>query len=652
MKQLVFVVLALFCSFAFAALTVPTEVQMPGTQPSEIDIGLQNGVSRSLDPAKQCSFCHSDYGSKATEPGHNWGGSMMSQAGRDPLFWATLSIAEQDFDGSGDFCIRCHASGAWLAGRSTPTDGFAMVSSHDGNGIECDTCHRMTNPDQSEHKGVQNYPFIANDERSPATGHYGSGQYVMWPEPGKLGPYLNSSAKHPSLQSKYHRSPDFCGTCHDVSNPVTGDLAHNNGAQFPLSKDKYSGVLGAAVGTKAAFNNFPYQFGVVERTYSEHMASAFPTFKVSDYSNLPSDLKAGSIATAYNKAVAVGNSGNYEDGTTRYFTCQTCHMSPVAGQAASTLHNKPVTRKDMPLHDLTGGNYWTPQAIQYLDGLGKLRLGGGLSQDQKDAMNDGVVRARANLTQAASLKVSDKTVKVVNLTGHKLISGYPEGRRMWLNIKWYNKSNSLVREDGKYGALKVTLDGVQREVNTLLDLKGENTRIYEVHGSMTQKWAKQLLGLGVPGSLQLTFDRVTGKPQYTLQDLANEDSEEYLETFHFVLNNYVAKDNRIPPYGMKYSEAAKRNALPVPYCQFGCPSSSGTYEYYDNVTLSPPSGATRADISLMYQPTSWEYIQFLHLANKRSNTFLADTGANLLDAWLNTGMAEPQVMASTAWTSK
>ena len=652
MKQLVFVVLALFCSFAFAALTVPTEVQMPGTQPSEIDIGPQNGVNRSLDPAKQCSFCHSDYGSKATEPGHNWGGSMMSQAGRDPLFWATLTIAEQDFDGSGDLCIRCHASGAWLAGRSTPTDGSAMVSSHDGNGIECDTCHRMTNPDQSEHKGVQNYPFMANDERSPATGHYGSGQYVMWPEPGKLGPYLDSSTKHPSLQSKFHRSPDFCGTCHDVSNPVTGDLAHNNGAQFPLSKGTYSGVLGAAKEKKAAFNNFPYQFGVVERTYSEHMASAFPTFKVSDYSKLPSDLKAGSIATAYNKAVAAGNSGNYEDGTTRYFTCQTCHMSPVAGQAASTLHNKPVTRKDMPLHDLTGGNYWTPQAIQYLDGLGKLRLGGGLSEGQKSAMNDGVVRARANLTQAASLKVSGKTVKVVNLTGHKLISGYPEGRRMWLNIKWYNKSNSLVREDGKYGALKVTLDGVQREVNTLLDLKGENTRIYEVHGSMTQKWAKQLLGMGVSGSLQLTFDRVTGKPKYTLQDLADEDSDEYLETFHFVLNNYVAKDNRIPPYGMKYSEAAKRNALPVPYCQFGCPSSSGTYEYYDNVTLSPPSGATRADISLMYQPTSWEYIQFLHLANKRTNTFLADTGANLLEAWLNTGMAEPQVMASTAWTSK
>lgn len=99
---------------------------------------------------------------------------------------------------------------------TTPTDGSTMVSSHDGNGVECDTCHRMTNPDQSEHLGVQNYPFIANNERSPAIGYYGSAQYVMWPEPGKLGPYLNSVTKHPLLQSKFHRSPDFCGTCHNA----------------------------------------------------------------------------------------------------------------------------------------------------------------------------------------------------------------------------------------------------------------------------------------------------------------------------------------------------------------------------------------------------------------------------------------------------
>jgi hypothetical protein len=58
----------------------------------------------------------------------------------------------------------------------------------------------------------------------------------------------------------------------------------------------------------------------------------------------------------------------------------------------------------------------------------------------------------------------------------------------------------------------------------------------------------------------------------------------------------------------------------------------------------------------MYQPTSWEYIQFLDHANDGSVAFLASEGANILDAWLNAGMATntrmaaPHVMASTTWT--
>ena len=47
------------------------------------------------------------------------------------------------------------------------------------------------------------------------------------------------------------------------------------------------------------------------------------------------------------------------------------------------------------------------------------------------------------------------SIKVVNLTGHKLISGYPEGRRMWLNIKWFGLNDTLLREDGKYGPIGV-----------------------------------------------------------------------------------------------------------------------------------------------------------------------------------------------------
>ena len=56
-----------------------------------------------------------------------------------------------------------------------------------------------------------------------------------------------------------------------------------------------------------------------------------------------------------------------------------------------------------------------------------------------------------------------------------------------------------------------------------------------------------------------------------------------------------------------------------------------------------------AEIDLVYQGTSWEYVQFLWLANEGANAFLADEGRNMLEAWINTGMVQPYVMASTVW---
>ena len=158
-----------------------------------------------------------------------------------------------------------------------------------------------------------------------------------------------------------------------------------------------------------------------------------------------------------------------------------------------------------------------------------------------------------------------------------------------------------------------------------------------------------MLALGYPTSLPLSFDRVTGAANYTLGQLAAQAPGTSHETFHFVLNNTVAEDNRIPPYGMTYAEASKRNALPVPAAQYGSPGTSGTYDYWDTLALNPPAGAVYGEIRLLYQPTSWEYVQFLYRANTGANLFLAQEGVNLLDGWLATGQAEPYVMASTTW---
>lgn len=631
-RILLMVVYSTVLGLAFAAMVVPNEIQQPGTQPQQVS---------NLESPDKCDNCHGGY-NKAVEPAYNWRGSMMANAGRDPIFWASVAIAEQDFDGAGDLCIRCHSTGGWYAGRSTPTDGSGLAAG-DADGVDCDTCHKMTNPNNSEHRGVMIAPFIANDKQSPATGYYGSGMLSLWGGAEKLGPYSDAGARHQFMQSRFHRSVDFCGSCHDVSNAAVGDLAPNNGKQTTGDLVVASGTLGSPLTAKAAFNNFPFKYGVVERTFSEFRSGLLSQTLVSSYASLPADLKAGAIKAAYDSA-----KGNYADGSARYFSCQTCHLRAVTGQGANKA-GIPV-RTDLPLHDMTGGNYWAPDAILYQNTQGTLRLGGGLTIAQIEAIQAGKSRALQQLSLAASLSVSGNTLTVTNLTGHKLISGYPEGRRMWLNIKWYDVANNLLREDGQYGPLTVTLNGTSTQVKTIVNLNDPNTKIYEAHYAMTQDWASKLLSLGYPASMPLGFDRVTGAVATTLGQLAAQPAGSSQETFHFVLNNHVVKDNRIPPYGMNFEEARKRNALPVPANQYGG-APGGNYNYWDVVSLNPPSGAAYATIKLLYQPTSWEYIQFLYLANNRQNAFLGNEGVNLLVAWLNTGMAEPVAMASTTWGS-
>jgi hypothetical protein len=623
---------------ASLATTVPNEVRMPGTQELQVS---------TFDPSSNCEMCHGQYDPEVS-PYETWSGSMMAHATRDPMFWAALPIAEQDFGGSGDLCIRCHSPSGWYDGRSQPTDGSALTGD-DFDGVSCEFCHKLTNPDDSEYLGEHYPPFKANDGGSPPEAYRGSGQAVLYGGFERLGPYSDPAAFHAWAQSQFHRKSELCGTCHDVSNPVTGDLAPGNGAFTPLAAGMFDGTLGGPLLDKAAMKNAPHKWGIVERTYSEHVASAFETMSMADFDALPIDLRKGSIARAYRLAKQSTPSGNYEDGTQRNFTCQTCHMSPVEGYGCS-MFSTPL-RSDIPKHDLTGGNYWAPDAILYLESQGRLYGGNGLTVYQISSMQAGKQRAVSNLKNSAAMSVSGNTLRVTNLTGHKLISGYAEGRRMWLNVKWFDAAGNVVREDGEYGPLAVTVNGTPYTVETILDINDPNTKVYEANMGVSQAWAAKLLTMGYSPNLPLKYNRVTGAPAGTLQSAASGAPGSAVPSFHFVLNDATLVDNRIPPYKMSRDEAFERNAQPIPDTQFGNPSAGGFYNHWDDVTLNPPAGAVRADIKLMYQPTSWEYVQFLVLANDGSVAAHAGRGNDLFEAWLNTGMAAPVVMTEAKWGS-
>lgn len=129
-------------------------------------------------------------------------------------------------------------------------------------------------------------------------------------------------------------------------------------------------------------------------------------------------------------------------------------------------------------------------------------------------------------------------------------------------------------------ALKAGYESALVAGNGILeDLEETNVRIYEAHYGIITEWAQMLIEYGVAPELLISFDRVTEEITHALTDVAA------VESFHFALNNTVMCDNRIPPYGMLYSEAQRRNALPVPSTQYGTPGMLGIFNHFDEVPL-------------------------------------------------------------------
>ena len=131
---------------------------VPGTQPGTLNVDIAT--------SNTCSACHGNY-DPTVEPYERWAATMMGQAGRDPIFYATLAIANQDVDFGGELCLRCHAPGAWLAGRSTPTNGSSLDPSlGDLDGVTCNFCHRMVDPIYTTDNPADDPAILAGHQRA------------------------------------------------------------------------------------------------------------------------------------------------------------------------------------------------------------------------------------------------------------------------------------------------------------------------------------------------------------------------------------------------------------------------------------------------------------------------------------------------------
>jgi hypothetical protein len=520
------------------------DFDMPGTQPHQ-------GGNELASP-QDCASCHGNYNVN-TEPYFNWQGSMMAHASIDPLFEANMVIANQDAPDSGDMCLRCHTSRAWLAGRSVPTDGGRILP-EDKTGVSCELCHRMVDPVFNALLNPTADTNVLNALTFPGS-EYGNGMYVIDPNAIQRGPFNTPAAPHSFYVSSFHRRAAFCGTCHDVSNPA-------------FQKDA-SGAYVANPFDRTATNFSAHFIAPVERTYSEWLHSAY---------NSPSGVYAPQFA------------GNKADGYVS--TCQDCHMRDVEGHGANpAVTSGTPLRPDLPLHDMTGGSTWIPSLLPAIYS----------NQVNAAALEAGIKRSIQLLSNAATLRIAESgpdaiKVLVTNQCGHKLPTGYPEGRRIWINVKFFSESGELLKESGAY-------DG-----DTGVLTRDAEAKIYEVHPALET-------------------------------NLANALNLEPGPSFHFVLNNEIYSDNRIPPRGFTNSVFAAFGGAPAHY-------SYADGQHWDETVYLVPTGAVRAEARLFYQSTSKEFIEFLRDENRTNSK-----GQEMYDLWNENGKCPPTLMAAANWGS-
>jgi hypothetical protein len=520
------------------AFYVPTSIVdffLPGSQP------IESGTFAAPD---QCDNCHGGYDLNV-EPDYTWKGSMMAHSMRDPLFEASMAIANQDAQFSGDLCIRCHSPVGWLEGRSTPTDGSALTDD-DREGVQCHFCHRLIDPLSTDSGDLAYMGTITN-----VPTQHGNGMFVVDSDDIRRGPFDVDQAPHETLKTDFHSSSELCASCHDVSNPVFTKAM--DGTYQP-------NTLGTAAPSFDTYEMFP-----VERTYSEWKMSAY---------NSP----GGIPSTAFG-----GNKANVS-------TCLDCHMSDATGKGCDKSYAP--TRTDMPLHDLTGGNTFVPLLVKDMYPL----------EVDANAIDAGIIRAQYMLQNAVTMNLDvsvgqnsyDMDVEIINETGHKLPSGYPEGRRMWINVQAYDSGDNLIYESGAYDSSSGDLDT-------------NGTKIYEAKLGMSQEIV-DAANANNPGAYSVG------------------------ESFHFALNNMVVKDNRIPPRGFTNANFEAVQAAPVGY-------SYADGAFSDVTTYSVPEETYRIEVKLLYQTTSKEYIEFL-----RDNNVTDTKGQVLYDLWVANGKSSPVVM--------
>ncbi len=264
-------------------------------------------------------------------------------------------------------------------------------------------------------------------------------------------------------------------------------------------------------------------------------------------------------------------------------TCQSCHMPRERGRSAIDPARE---REDVARHDLAGVNVWMTHVLERLY--------------PAEAADYQYTRARILevLSTAARIEIRGLPeevdgdaalafdVRVTNLSGHKLPSGYPDGRRMWLEVEARVDDAEAFFHSGAYDLAEAELH----------------------HDAQLRDYHME------PG--------IAGQGH----------------SLHLVLNDTVLVDTRIPPRGFDPTP----DLLPIGR---DYTDGAGGWRHWDDAPYAAgvpdaASGVVVVTARLWSQTMTREFVEWL-----RDNNFTDRAGEELHQLWEETERAPPVLVA-------
>jgi len=357
-------------------------------------------------------------------------------------------------------------------------------------------------------------------------GLIGNAQLTFEPSFTVGGPYAGAeSPAHTAVQDLVVSQSRLCGQCHEVYNPVIQRKGLPASMPFPL-----------------------------DTTYSEWLQSAYAG---------GSDPKS----------------------------CQSCHMLPEPG--VLPVAKDGPGRTSPSRHSFVGGNVWgldavraaAPSELAGLDAAFAANRAAALENLQRAARVEIVLpQGPIPVGQEVELKV-----RVYNQTGHKLPTGYADGRRVFIELR--------------------------------------------------------VAGEVVSGAYDGDAGVLLGDPQLAVFEAVHARADGGLD--HLALHDTIVKDTRIEPLGFRPTEVTM--PVGISFLRDGDGGVLGAAEWTYRVRFPQglDGGTAPVEARLFHQATTRAYVEALAAAN------LTDGKGEALRAiWESTGRAAPVLMTSALTTAQ